>query len=153
MTLQEARRHELSLHLDPKPETECPVSDMPVELLLAISNFSKNPVVVSHVCRRWREVALPQYTLWHSLDLVASEKKAILKTQGWHKRSRRRIVELNIRHSLADDIFLSIFYTLLNPDARAMYAELLATLRHLDLTILKESHTLKAWKHKSSYSN
>ena len=138
----EARRRELMIlrrHLDQK--TRCPVSGMPVELLLTIFQLSNNPVVVSHVCRRWREVALSQSTLWHCLELAAPAKKAILKAQVWHKRSRGRIVELNIRNSLANDIFPSTRPLPINPDSHALYNELLVALRHLDLTELKESHT------------
>ena len=136
----EARRRELTdlrRHLEEK--TKCPVSSMPVELLLMIFRLSNNPVVISHVCCRWREVALAQPTLWGSLVLTAPAKKALLKVQEWHKRSRGRIVELNIRQSLATLIFPSKSDSR-HPDDRAMYTDLLAALRHLDWTVLKESH-------------
>ncbi|KAI9443283.1 hypothetical protein H4582DRAFT_1923664 [Lactarius indigo] len=133
----EARRRELAdLREHLEAQTKCPVSGMPVELLLTIFILSGNPVVISHVCRRWREIALSQPTLWRSLVLAAPAKKALLKVQEWHKRSRGWIEELIIRKSLAV-IFPSISSR--HPDDRAMYAELLATLRHLDLTQLKES--------------
>ncbi|KAI9464935.1 hypothetical protein BJY52DRAFT_743963 [Lactarius psammicola] len=130
-TKQEDRRRELTdLRRLLEAQTKCPVSGMPVELLLMIFGLSSNPVVISHVCRRWREVALSQPTLWRSLVLAAPAKKALLKVQEWHKRSRGRITELSIHESLAT-IFPSKSYTR-HPDDRAMYTELLATLRHLD---------------------
>jgi len=71
--------------------------------------------------------------------LAAPAKKALLKVQEWHKRSRGRIEELGIRTSLAVAIFPST-RDHRHPDDRAMYTELLATLRNLDLTELKASH-------------
>ncbi|KAH9042062.1 hypothetical protein EDB85DRAFT_1886081 [Lactarius pseudohatsudake] len=134
----ETRRRELTdLREHLEAQTKCPVSGMPVELLLTIFILSGNPVVISHVCRRWREIALSQPTLWRSLVLAAPAKKAPLKVQEWHKRSRGRIEELIVRKSLAA-IFPSS--STRHPDDRAVYADLLATLRHLDLTQLKESH-------------
>ena len=72
-------------------------------------------------------------------------KKAILKAQEWDRRSRGRIVKLNIRRSLAA-IFPTDSYRMypddyaMHPDDYAMYADLLATLRHLDWTKLKECY-------------
>ncbi|KAH8998508.1 hypothetical protein EDB92DRAFT_1177704 [Lactarius akahatsu] len=131
----ETRRRELTdLREHLEAQTKCPVSGIPVELLLTIFILSGNPVVISHVCRRWREIALSQPTLWRSLVLAAPAKKAPLKVQEWHKRSRGRIEELIIRKSLA------VIFSSSHPDDRTMYADLLDTLRHLDLTQLKESH-------------
>jgi F-box/TPR repeat protein Pof3 len=136
----EARRRELTdLRRHLEAQTKCPVSGMPVELLVTIFKLSNNPVIISHVCHRWREVALSQSTLWHSLELAAPAKKALLKVQEWDKRSRGRIVELNIHRSLAAVIFPSNTDDR-HPDDRAMYSDLLATLRHLDWTKLKESY-------------
>ncbi|KAF8271932.1 hypothetical protein EI94DRAFT_445392 [Lactarius quietus] len=136
----EARRRELmDLRLHLEEQTKCPVSAMPVELLLIIFRLSRNPVILSHVCRRWREVALSQPTLWCSLVLVAPAKKALLKVREWHKRSRGRIMELNIRQSLAALIFPSKDDSR-HPDDCTMYTNLLVALQHLDWTALKESH-------------
>ncbi len=136
----EARRRDLTdLRQHLEEQTKCPVSGMPVELLWTIFQLSGNPVVISHVCRRWREVALSQPTLWRSLMLAAPAKKALLKVQEWHKRSRGRIAVLSIRRSLAATIFPSTSDNR-HPADHAMYTELLATLRHLDLTELKECH-------------
>ncbi|KAH9080356.1 hypothetical protein EDB83DRAFT_2670650 [Lactarius deliciosus] len=136
----DARRRELTnlCRLLEAP-TKCPVSGMPVELLLTIFQLSRNPVVISHVCHQWREIALSQPTLWRSLVLAAPAKKALLKVPEWYKRSCGRIEELVIRNSLATTIFPSSV-DLRNPDDRAKYAELLARLRQLDLTQLKECH-------------
>ncbi len=136
----EDRRRELTdLRWHLEAPIKCLVSGMPVELLWTIFNLSGNPVVISHVCRRWREIALSQPTLWCSLVLAAPAKNALLKVREWHKRSRGRIEELSICKSLATTIFPSSFDRR-HPDDRAMYIELLATLRHLNLTELKASH-------------
>ncbi|KAH9033308.1 hypothetical protein EDB84DRAFT_1438400 [Lactarius hengduanensis] len=87
-----------------------------------------NPIVISHVCHQWREIALSQPTLWRSLVLAAPAKKAFRKVQEWYKRSCGRIEEL------------VILLNHRNPDDRAKYPELLARLRQLDLTQLKECH-------------
>jgi hypothetical protein len=136
----EARRRELSdLRLHLEEQTKCPVLVMPVELLLMIFRLSRNPVIISHVCRRWREVALSQPTLWCSLVLTAPAKKALLKVKEWQRRSLGRIVELTIRRSLATLIFPSIHRNS-HPDDRIMRTDLLAALRRLDWTVLKESY-------------
>jgi len=136
----EYHRRELSdlcQHLEAQPK--CHISGVPVELLLAIFKLSNNPVAVSHVCRQWREVAHSHPTLWRSLVLTAPPEKALRKVQEWHKRSRGRIVELSIRKSLAEALFPSESSL---GDPSPMYAltytEILSTLRHMDLTGLKE---------------
>ncbi|KAI9443374.1 hypothetical protein H4582DRAFT_1924244 [Lactarius indigo] len=136
----EARRRELTdLREHLEAPTKCPISGMPVELLLTIFILSGKPVVISHVCRQWREIVLSQPTPWRSLVLAAPAKKAIRKVQEWNKRSRGRIEELVICKSLATTIFPSNFDRWY-PDDRAKYAELLAKLRQLDLTQFKECH-------------
>ncbi|KAH9166071.1 hypothetical protein EDB89DRAFT_251398 [Lactarius sanguifluus] len=55
----EARRRELTdLRQHLEALTRCPVSGVPAEPLYIIFQFSSNPVAISHVCRRWREIAL-----------------------------------------------------------------------------------------------
>ena len=136
---EDRRRELLDLRQHLEEQTKCPVSAMPVELLLIIFRFSRNPVIISHVSRRWREVALSQPTLWCSLVLAAPAKRALLKVQEWHRRSHGRIVELTIRQSLATSIFPAKNRSS-HPDDRIMYTNLLAALRQLDWTVLKESH-------------
>ncbi|KAH9038399.1 hypothetical protein EDB85DRAFT_1933755 [Lactarius pseudohatsudake] len=112
---------------------------MPVELLLTIFQFSSNPIAISHVCHQWREIALSQPTLWHSLVLAAPAEQALLKVPEWHKRSRGRIEEFIIRKSLASIFPVSVDYR--QRDDHAMYYKgLLDLLRDLDLTQLKECH-------------
>ena len=136
----EARRRELvDLRQHLEAQTRCPVSGMPVELLLTIFRLSNKPVVISHVCRRWREVALSQSTLWHSLELAAPAKKALLRAQEWHRRSCGRIVKLNIHRLLGANVF-AFESDDMHPDDRARFTEILATIRLLDWTKLKESH-------------
>ncbi|KAH9033306.1 hypothetical protein EDB84DRAFT_1578371 [Lactarius hengduanensis] len=140
----EDRRRELTdLHENleaPRQTTgNCPVSCMPVELLLTIFQFSSNPIAISHVCHQWREIALSQPTLWHSLVLAAPAEQALLKVPEWHKRSRGRIEEFIIRKSLAPIFPVSVVHR--QRDDHAMYYEgLLNLLRDLDLTQLKECH-------------
>ncbi|KAH9080354.1 hypothetical protein EDB83DRAFT_2609134 [Lactarius deliciosus] len=138
-TEHEARRRELTdLREHLEAQTKCPVSGMPVELLLAIFQLSSNPVVISHVCRQWREIVLSQPTLWRSLVLTAPVEKALLKVPEGYKRSCGRIKRLSILKSLAA-IFPSRFDTR-EPEDHAIYADLLATLRVLDWTVIKECH-------------
>ncbi|KAH9166076.1 hypothetical protein EDB89DRAFT_252285 [Lactarius sanguifluus] len=138
-TEHEARRRELTdLRQHLEAQTKCPVSGMPVELLLAIFQLSRNPVVISHVCHQWREIVLSQPTLWRSLVLTAPAEKALLKVPEWNKRSQGRIEELSIRKSLVA-IFPSRSDTR-EPEDHAIYVDLLATLRELDWTEIKECH-------------
>ncbi|KAH9065263.1 hypothetical protein EDB87DRAFT_1555417 [Lactarius vividus] len=144
----EAHRRELTdlrENLEALWPTKCPVSGMPVELLLTIFQFSRNPVTISHVCHQWREIALSQPTLWRSLVLAAPAEKALLKVPEWNKRSRGQFEELSIRTSLAT------IFPVWSPYPRrhwrrqhedhAMYKkDLLDLLRHQDLTQLKECH-------------
>ncbi|KAH8998414.1 hypothetical protein EDB92DRAFT_1165647 [Lactarius akahatsu] len=134
---------ELRENLEAPWPTKCPVSGMPVELLLTIFHFSSNPVAISHVCRQWREIALSQPTLWHSLVLAAPAEQALLKVPEWYRRSRGRIEELSIRKSLAAVFPITPSYHRRHwpRDDHAMYYKgFLDPLRDLDLTQLKECH-------------
>ncbi|KAI9433321.1 hypothetical protein H4582DRAFT_2082480 [Lactarius indigo] len=112
---------ELRRRLEAQPP-KCHVLGVPVELLLAIFKNSSNPVVISHVCRRWRE-------------------KALREIQEWDERSRGQIVELSIRESLAEALFPSrVFDPRIILMIARLYTEIVATLRHLGLTKLKEFH-------------
>lgn len=138
----ESHRRELTdLRQRLEAQPQCYVSGVPVELLLAIFKHSGNPVIISHVCHRWREVAHSDPTLWCSLVLTAPPERALRKIQEWDERSRGQIVQLSIRESLAEALFPpNVFYRKDHPDDCAMYTEIVATLRHLDLTKLKEFH-------------
>ncbi|KAH9002752.1 hypothetical protein EDB86DRAFT_208787 [Lactarius hatsudake] len=144
----EDRRRELTdlpenLEAPRQTTGNCPVSGMPVELLLTIFQFSSNPIAISHVCHQWREIALSQPTLWRSLVLAAPAEQAILKVPEWYKRSRGRIEVLNIRKSLASIFPIPSSYHRRHwqCDGHPMYYKgLLDLLRDLDLTQLKECH-------------
>jgi len=137
----EARRCELvDLRQHMEAQTKCPVSSLPIEILLMVFELSRRPVVISHVCRRWREVALSQPTLWRSLVLAGPGKKASRKVKTWYKRSRGRIVELSIHKSLAASLFPAMVDSM-HPEDRVMRTDILALLRQFDLTELKQCHT------------
>jgi F-box/TPR repeat protein Pof3 len=129
----ESRRLELTvLRQDlESPPKKCPVSSVPVELLLVIFRLSNNPAIISHVCHRWREVAHSQPALWRSLSLTAPAEKVLPKIEEWNRRSRGRIVELTICESLTTALIF---------EDCAIYSDILAALRHLDLTELKGCH-------------
>ncbi|KAH8997044.1 hypothetical protein EDB86DRAFT_3076973 [Lactarius hatsudake] len=112
----ESHRRELTdLRQRLEAQPKCHVSGVPVELLLAIFKHSSNPVAISH--------------------------RALRKIQEWDKRSRGQIVRLGIRKSLAEALFpFNMSCPKDHPDDCAMYTEIVATLRHLELTKLKESH-------------
>ncbi|KAH9167600.1 hypothetical protein EDB89DRAFT_2245624 [Lactarius sanguifluus] len=124
VTNYESHQRELTdLRQRLEAQPKCHVSDVPVELLLAIFKHSSNLVAISHVCQRWRNVTHSNSTLWSSLVLTAPPERALRKIQEWDERSRGQIVQAQG-----------------HPDDCAMYTKIVATLRHLDLTKLKEFH-------------
>jgi len=118
-----------------------PIAGMPVELLLIVFDLARRPVALSHVCRRWREIALAHPTLWRSLLLAESPKKALRKAQEWRGRSRGQVAELTIRKSLGSVVLKpSGGIQMVHPDDLAMRDEILAELRRLDLTYVEACH-------------
>lgn len=67
--------------------------------LLVASDITQ-AIVVSHVCRHWRAVALATPSLWHTL--ILAKKDPDRKTREWIKRSRGHIRELAIRPKFND---------------------------------------------------
>jgi F-box/TPR repeat protein Pof3 len=133
----EARRSELiALRL----RLETPIAKIPVELLLMVFEIVGRPVVISHVCQRWRQVALSQPTLWRSLVLTGLPKKALRKVREWRKRSCGRIAELIIRKSLGGVIIPYDRLRAVHPDDVVMRDHILAELRSLDLAFVKACH-------------
>ena len=138
----EGRRRELmALRSHLEAQTKSPIAGMPVELLLMVFDLACRPVALSHVCRRWHEVALSHPTLWHSLLLAEPPKKALRKAQEWHRRSRGKVAELTIRKSLGGAILKpSEGDQMVHPNDHAMREEILAELRRLDLTYVNACH-------------
>jgi F-box/TPR repeat protein Pof3 len=133
----EARRSELTaLRL----RLETPIAKFPVELLLMVFEIVGRPVIISHICHRWRQVALSQPTLWRSLVLTGLPKKALRKVREWRKRSCGRIAELTIHKSLGEVILPHGWQLAVHPDDAAMRDHILAELRCLDLTFVKACH-------------
>lgn len=60
------------------------------------------PVRMSHVCRRWRELAIQTPTLWTTLDF--SERRPWHKTREWIIRSKESPLDIFIDVSLPNDI-------------------------------------------------
>ncbi|KAL5501665.1 hypothetical protein ACEPAH_8925 [Sanghuangporus vaninii] len=58
-------------------------------------------VRMSHVCRRWRELALQTPTLWTTLDF--RERRPWQKSQEWLIRSRQSPLDIIIDRSLVND--------------------------------------------------
>ena len=137
----EARRGELlALRSKLEAQTKCPIAEIPVELLLMVFELAARPVILSHVCRRWREVALSQPTLWRSLVLTGQPKKALRKAREWRKRSGGRIAELTIRKSLGEIILPQDRQRAVHPDDIATRDDILAELQLLDLARVKACH-------------
>ena len=135
------RRGLMALRSHLEAQTKSPIAGMPVELLLMVFDLACRPVALSHVCRRWHEVALSHPTLWHSLLLAELPKKALRKAQEWHRRSRGKVAELTIRKSLGGAILKpSEGDQMVHPNDHAMGEEILAELRRLDLTYVKACH-------------
>jgi F-box/TPR repeat protein Pof3 len=137
----QGRRRELTaLRCQLEAQTKSPIAGMPVELLLMVFDFACRPVTLSHVCRRWRDVALAHPTLWHSLVLTEPPKKALHKVREWHRR-RGQVAELTIRKSLGGVILKpSEADQMAHPNDLAMRDEILAELRRLDLTYVRACH-------------
>lgn len=138
-TKHDGRRRELTaLRCQLEARTKCPIAGMPVELLLMVFDFVCRPVTVSLVCRRWREIALSHHTLWHSLLLAESPKKALHKLQEWCRRSRGQVQKLTIRKSLGSVVFIPLDgHHMLHPDDLLMRNKIIVELRLLDLAHLK----------------
>jgi F-box/TPR repeat protein Pof3 len=135
----DGRRRELTaLRCQLEARTKCPIAGMPVELLLMVFDLVCRPVTVSLVCRRWREIALSHPTLWHSLVLAESSKKALYKVQEWRRRSRGQVQKLIIRKSLGGVVLIPLDdHQMIHPDDLAMRDKIIAELRRLDLAHLK----------------
>ena len=130
---------ELRHRLEAKPK--CFIAGMPVELLLVVFKLSNNPSVVAHVCHHWREVAHSQPPLWRNLVLSAPPESALCKIVEWHKRSCGWITELHICKSLGVALFPSGVKAIGRPaEPSLMHADIVAALRQLDLTRIKQCH-------------
>lgn len=135
----DGRRRELTaLRCQLEARTKCPIAGMPVELLLMVFDLVCRPVTVSHVCRRWREIALSHPTLWQSLVLAESPKKALRKVQEWRKRSLGHIQKLTIRKTLGSVVLIPLdVHQMIHPDDLAVRDKIIAELRCLNLANLK----------------
>jgi F-box/TPR repeat protein Pof3 len=135
----DGRRCELTaLRCQLEARTKCPIAGIPVELLLMVFDLVCRPVTVSLVCRRWREIALSRPTLWHSLVLAESSKKALHKVQEWRRRSRGQVQKLTIRKSLGGVVLIPLDdHQMIHPDDLAMRDKIIAELGRLDLAHLK----------------
>src|SRR5260221_4845460 len=79
----EGRRRELmTLRSHLEAQTKSPIAVMPAELLLMVFDLASRPVALSHVCHRWREVALSHPTLWHSLLLAEPLSKPFVRRRS-----------------------------------------------------------------------
>jgi tetratricopeptide (TPR) repeat protein len=138
----DGRRRELTaLRCQLEARTKCPTAGVPVKLLLMVFDLVCRPITLSHVCRRWREIALSHPTLWHSLVLAESPKKALRKVQEWRRRSRGQVAELTIRKSLGGVVLKPLDdHQMAHPDDLAVRDDILAELRRLDLARVKTCH-------------
>ncbi|KIM71428.1 hypothetical protein PILCRDRAFT_830339 [Piloderma croceum F 1598] len=78
---------------------------LPVEIFgeifgLLVASDVTQAIVISHVCRHWRAVAIRTPLLWHTL--ILAKKDPDRKTKEWIKRSQGRIRELAIRPRFKD---------------------------------------------------
>ncbi|TFY80930.1 hypothetical protein EWM64_g3082 [Hericium alpestre] len=81
---------------------------LPFELMFIIfrgaaGNSPIIPMQLSHVCRRWRAVALGSPTLWQIL--ILSNVRPLQKIWLWRQRSQSRIKELQFKEALGNRIF------------------------------------------------
>ena len=142
----DSRRRELTelrqqLEAVPPPRWHL-ITSLPVELVVTIFTLSNNPTVIAHVCHEWRAFAHSQPAIWRNLVLNAAPSGGVpvlQKINEWHKWSSGWIAELHIRKSLGTALFPSGVGKA--PDRSGMYDDVIAALRRLDLTKLKECHT------------
>jgi F-box/TPR repeat protein Pof3 len=85
----------------------CHFGTLPVELVVQIFEeiLSSEPlraVTLSHVCRRWRTIALSTPALWRML--VISSKSPVTKVKTWNERSRGDIWTLHARYTARDKV-------------------------------------------------
>ena len=78
---------------------------LPVEIFgeifgLLVASDVTQAIMVSHVCKHWRAVALSTPSLWRTL--VLAKKDPARKTKEWIKRSQGQIRELCIRIKFED---------------------------------------------------
>ena len=139
----DSRRRELTelrQRLEAVPPPPCHISSLPAELLVTIFTLSNNPAVIAHVCQEWRAVARSQPALWRNLVLTTAAPGSggvLQKINEWHRWSSGWITELHIHKSAlfpSGDGKAS--------DRSGIYDDVVAALRRLDLTKLKECHTV-----------
>jgi F-box/TPR repeat protein Pof3 len=80
---------------------------LPVEIFgeifgLLVAHDVTQAIVVSHVCKHWRAMALSTPSLWKTL--ILAKKDPARKTREWIKRSQSRIRELCVRVQFKDSI-------------------------------------------------
>jgi F-box/TPR repeat protein Pof3 len=85
----------------------CHFGSLPVELVVQVFEeiLSSEPVkavALSHVCRRWRTIALNTPALWRTL--VISSKSPVTKVKTWNERSRGEIWTLRARYNARDKV-------------------------------------------------
>jgi F-box/TPR repeat protein Pof3 len=138
----DSRRRELTelrQSLEAVPPPPCHISSLPTELLVTIFTPSNNPAVIAHVCHEWRAVARSQPALWRNLVLTAAAPGSggvLQKINEWHRWSSGWIAELHIRKGALSPSGVGNA-----PGRSGMYDDVVAALRRLDLTKLKECHT------------
>ncbi|KAG8962433.1 hypothetical protein FRC03_004240 [Tulasnella sp. 419] len=110
----------IGLEMEEKQKTisrqTCHVANLPFELLaitfeLVTDVDSAFPVLASHVCRHWRQVALNHAVLWRTL--VLSNRKPEKKAEVWGVRSNSVVDALIIKASMPRSSFEKIVARLL----------------------------------------
>lgn len=91
----EARDARAALESREKPH----FSKLPVELISEIFSFATKmdiavPLLVSHVCLRWRSIVLSMPAIWQSV--VLSNVRPVRKIELWLERSKNHIFDLKI---------------------------------------------------------
>src|SRR5882757_2973135 len=93
-----------------------PVNRLPPELLVHIFSFLGGGAFVvpaSHVCRRWRDVALDTPSLW----TVIREEDDIFAAQSFMERSRHAKLDVSVLIDMREHDDFLIFRSLVIPHA------------------------------------
>jgi F-box/TPR repeat protein Pof3 len=102
--------------------TRCPIALLPLELLETTFAYlvlpeQRHAVVLSHVCRHWRDLVLNKPSFWHTLSVTCRDlKREKTKIHTWLLRCRYHLfaLELDGCGSHCDPLLLVTCFAALN---------------------------------------
>ena len=152
--LDRLKAEALHLHQPPRPSTSAHsprnAVQLPVELwaevFREVVSFDHTRVLVlSRVCKHWRDIALDTAALWDTLVLTRHRPAA--KVQMWMKRSKGLIRKLHVTQAAADNLDLPPLLKQMSWEAlRALKLDAAASdlMFHVPLIQLSTLHVLES---------